>query len=184
MLFTQQQNFTQTDALLDLGANTIFINKMWAETHKVLLIPLCNPIPVYNVDGTRNSARSITHPAELVIKFQGHREKVTAEVTDLGKNPFILGFLWLQCHNPEIDWSKGTVKMTHCPQHCYMLQDKSTFIQEMEEEKYNNQYYVHETIHTLDAQWESQKPREKMPEELVPVEYHKFLKVFSKKESE
>ena len=99
--FTQRQNFTQTDALLDSGANTIFINKTWAETHKVPLIPLRNPIPVYNVDRTRNSAGSITHSAELVVEFQEHCEKVTAEVTDLGKNPFILGFSWL--HNPEID---------------------------------------------------------------------------------
>ena len=38
--FTQRQNFTQTDALLDSGANTIFIDKTWAETHKVPLIPL------------------------------------------------------------------------------------------------------------------------------------------------
>ena len=139
---------------------------------------------MYNVDGTRNSAGSITHSAELVIEFQGHREKVTAEVTDLGKNPFILGFSWLQRHNPEIDWTKGTVKMTHCPRHCHMLQDKSTFIQEMEEEEYDNQYYVHETIRALEAQQESQKPRERTPEELVPAEYHKFLNVFSKKESE
>ena len=136
--FTQRQNFTQTDALLDSGANTIFIDKTWAETHKIPLIPLRNPIPVYNVDRTHNSAGSITHSMELVVEFQGHREKVTAEVTDLGKNPFILGFSWLQRHNLEIDWSKGTVKMTHCPRHCHMLQDKSAFIQEMEEEEYNN----------------------------------------------
>ena len=65
-----------------------------------------------------------------------------------------------------------------------MLQDKSAFIQEMEEEEYNNQYYIHETICALNAQQESQKPKEKIPEELVPVEYHKFLKVSLKKESE
>ena len=115
VLFTQWQNFTQTDTLLDSGANTIFIDKTWAESHKVPLIPLRNPIPVFNVDGTCNSARSITHSAELVVEFQGHCEKVTAEVTNLGKNPFILGFSWLQRHNPEIDWTKGTVKMTRCP---------------------------------------------------------------------
>ena len=74
--------------------------------------------------------------------------------------------------------------MTRCPRHCHMLQDKSTFIQEMEEEEYNNQYYVHETTRTLEAQQESQKPKEKTPEELIPEEYHKFLNVFSKKESE
>ena len=65
-----------------------------------------------------------------------------------------------------------------------MLQDKSAFIQEMEEEEYDNQYYVHETIRALEAQQESQKPREKTAEELVPMEYHKYLNVFSKKESE
>ena len=136
------------------------------------------------MDGTHNSARSIMYSAELVVEFQGHNEKVTVEVTDLGKNPFILGFSWLQCHNLEIDWSKGMVRMTHCPRHCHMLQDKSAFIQEVEEEEYDNQYYVHETIRALEVQQESQKPREKTTEVLVPVEYHKFLKVFSKKESE
>ena len=138
---------------------------------------------MYNVDRTRNSTRSITHSVELVVEFQGHHEKVTAEVTDLGKNLFILGFSWLQRHNLEIDWTKGTVKMTRCPRHCHMLQDKSAFIQVMEEE-YNNQYYVHETICVLEVQQESPKPREKTPKELVPVEYHKYLNIFSKKESE
>ena len=121
---------------------------------------------------------------ELVVEFQGHHEKATAEVTDMGKNPFILGFSWLQRHNPEIDWMKGTVKMTCCPCHCHMLQDKSTFIQVMEEEEYDNQYHVHETIRALKMQQESQKSREKTPKELVLIEYHKFLNVFSKKESE
>ena len=181
--FTQRQNFTQTDALLDLGANTIFIKKTWVETHKVPLTPLWNPIPVYNVDGTCNSAGRITHSAELVIEFQGHCEKVIAEVTNLGKNPFILGFSWLQRHNPEIDWSKGTVKMTHCPWHCHLLQDKSAFIQKVEEEEYDNQYCAHETIRALEAQQRSQKPKEKTPKELLPEEYHKFLNVISKKES-
>ena len=45
-------------------------------------------------------------------------------------------------------------------------------------------YYVHETICALEAQQESQKPKEKTPEELVLEECHKFLNVFSKKGSE
>ena len=100
---TSQNDFTKLDALLDSGANTIFIDKTWAEKHKVPLTPLQNPIPVYNVDGTWNSAGSITHAAELIVKFQGHCEKIMAEVMDLGKNSFILGFSWLKRHNPDID---------------------------------------------------------------------------------
>ena len=58
-------------------------------------------------------------------------------------------------------------------------EEKST----TQEENHNNniQYQVHETIHVLEVQQE--KPKEKTPEELVPKEYHKFLKVFLKKES-
>jgi len=25
---------------------------------------------------------------------------------------------WLACHNPEIDWKIGEVKMTRCPKKC------------------------------------------------------------------
>ena len=63
-----------------------------------------------------------------------------------------------------------------------MLQPKSVFLASLEKEEYDIQYQVHETIHALEAQQE--KPKEKTPEELVSKEYHKFLKVFSKKESE
>ena len=63
-----------------------------------------------------------------------------------------------------------------------MLQLKPAFLASLEKEEYNIQYQVHETICALEAQQE--KPKEKTPEELVPKEYHKFLKVFSKKESE
>ena len=30
----------------------------------------------------------------------------------------ILGMSWLECHNPEIDWKMGEVKMTRCPEEC------------------------------------------------------------------
>ena len=133
------------------------------------------------MDGTQNSAGSITHAAELIVEFQGHHEKIMAEVMDLGKNSFILGFSWLKCHNPDIDWTKGTVKMTRCLQHCHMLQPKSAFLAFLEKEKYDIQYQVHKIICAHEAQQE--KPKEMTPEELVPKEYHKFLKVFLKKES-
>ena len=63
-----------------------------------------------------------------------------------------------------------------------MLQPKSAFLASLEKEEYDIQYQVHETICVLEAQQE--KPKEKTPKELVSREYHKFLKVFSKKESE
>jgi len=35
-------------------------------------------------------------------------------VCDLRKTEVILGILWLQAHNPEINWETGEVKMTRC----------------------------------------------------------------------
>ena len=61
-----------------------------------------------------------------------------------------------------------------------MLQLKSAFLASLKKEEYDIQYQVHETICALEVQQE--KPKEKTSEELVSKEYHKFLKVFSKKE--
>ena len=39
-LASSQNNFTKLDTLLDSGTNAIFIDKTWAEMHRVLLTPL------------------------------------------------------------------------------------------------------------------------------------------------
>ena len=100
--------FISAEALLDSGANIIFIDKKWAKDKNIPLTLLQNPIPVFNVDGTKNSA-------DIIIDYHGHREKVTAEVMDLGKNQVILGYMWLKKHNPDINWTNREVKMTRCP---------------------------------------------------------------------
>ena len=89
----QTQPFMKTKALLDSGPNTIYIDKTYAQKMKLPLTPLSNPVPVYNIDGTHNDTGSITHCAKIIIQFQEHHKKVTAEVTDLGKNQMILGYI-------------------------------------------------------------------------------------------
>ncbi len=50
----------------------------------------------------------------------------------------ILGMLWLACHNPEIDWRTGEVKMTRCLEECgkqwRLVQGKSEWEKQKEEE--------------------------------------------------
>ena len=107
-----------TKALLDSGANLIFIDRKWVEEKGFPRWPLCYPISMYNVDGTKNSAGQITHCTDVTITYQGHKEQVTMEITDLGWNQMILGYMWLKYHSPEIDWETGTIKMTQCPKMC------------------------------------------------------------------
>jgi hypothetical protein len=76
------QRFMKMKALLDSGANAIYIDKAYAQKMKLPLTLLADPIPVYNNDGTRNAARSITYCAEIIIQFQEHHERVTTEVTN------------------------------------------------------------------------------------------------------
>ncbi|EGO04474.1 hypothetical protein SERLA73DRAFT_42350, partial [Serpula lacrymans var. lacrymans S7.3] len=78
-------------ALRDSGANGIFIDQAWAEQIGLPLVKLDVSIPVYNVDGTLNAGGCITHKCSFVVEYQGHRERVTAEATQLGKINLILG---------------------------------------------------------------------------------------------
>ena len=174
--------FSRIEALLDSGANTVFIDQKWVRIRKIPLLLLPNPIPVYNVDGTRNSAGDITHCAEIVIDFQGHQEKVVAKITDLGRHRMILRYMWLKHHNPNIDWETGQVRMTRCPWTCRVLQGKSLLEQSIDVLDQNSLRTIH-AIKKEQERSETPKPNPK-PENLVPKAFQKYLKVFSKKESE
>ncbi|KAG5719743.1 hypothetical protein E4T56_gene18558 [Termitomyces sp. T112] len=50
---------------------------------------------------------------DLVLCYQEHSEQAAFAITSLGKRDMILGFTWLCEHNPDIDWTKGEVKMSH-----------------------------------------------------------------------
>ena len=123
-----KKSFISAEALLDSGANIIFIDWTWVGDKNIPLTLLWNLIPMFNVDGTKNSALNIMHLANIIIDYQDHCEKVTAEVTDREKNQVILRYTWLKKHNPDIDWTNGEVKMTHCSHSCYLLQEKSIFL--------------------------------------------------------
>ena len=106
------QDYQTVPALLDSGANATFIDVSVAERLGLPLTPLKTPIRIFNVDGSRNSAGDVTHTTTVLMEYLGHREELTAEVTNLGKNSLILGYTWLQKHNPSIDWQAGVIKFT------------------------------------------------------------------------
>ena len=146
---------------------------------KLPLTLLSNSVLVYNIDRTQNAARSITQCTKIVIQFQEHCKKVTAEVTNLGKNQMILSYTWCLHHNPEIYWTIGTVKMTWCPWTCHTSKGKPPFAQQIESEELDS------LAHILALKQEKSTPKtDSKPAYLVPQTYHQYLKVFSKKESE
>ena len=106
------------EALLDSSATGLVMSSEFARKQGFKLKKLDRPIYVRNVDGFLNKKRLIKHTVEVNIYYQGHRERIEIDVIRGQKWMVILGMPWLACHNPEIDWRTGEVKMTRCPEEC------------------------------------------------------------------
>jgi len=105
-------------ALLDSGEIGLFMDTAFAKRKGFKMEKLKNPLLVRNVDRTENMGGAIMHQVECNMFFKGHMERVRMDVCNLGKTEMILGIPWLAAHNPEINWEKGEVRMTHCPPIC------------------------------------------------------------------
>ena len=76
------------------------------------------PIYIRNVDGTLNKKGPIENTVEVNIYYQEHRKRTEIDIIGGQKWNVILEMLWLACHNLEIDWRTGEVKMTRCLEEC------------------------------------------------------------------
>jgi len=74
------------------------------------------PMNLRNVDRLLNKEGPIENTVEVNIYYQGHRERTEIDVIRGQKWTVILGIPWLACHNSEVDWRTGEVKMTRCPE--------------------------------------------------------------------
>ena len=112
------QEEVMVEALLDNGATELVMSSEFARKQKFKLKRIERPIYMRNVDGKFNKEESIEHIVEVNIYYQGHRKRLEIDVIGGQKWNIILGILWLACHNPEIDWRIGKVKITRCPEEC------------------------------------------------------------------
>jgi hypothetical protein len=130
---TDTQQLISFMALLDCGATGLFVNKGFVDWNKITTRTLTCPIPVYNIDGTRNEAGSICEVVDVILRYKDHSEWVQFAVTGLGKQDAILGYTWLKNHNSEVDWITKEVKMSRCPSCC------STCRTEIKQERHQRQ---------------------------------------------
>ena len=68
---------------------------------------LDKPISARNVDNTENKQGKITSFVELNLTIGGKMRRTRLMITGLGKQKIVLGFPWLNEHNPDIDWKTG-----------------------------------------------------------------------------
>jgi len=112
------QERVTVETLLDSGATGLVISSEFAKKQEFKLKKLERPVNVKNVDGSFNKEGPIEYTMEVNIYYQVHRERMEIDVIRGQKWMVILGMPWLACHNPEIDWRIGEVKMMKCPEEC------------------------------------------------------------------
>ena len=112
------QEGVMVEALLDSGATRLVMSSEFARKQGFKLKKLERLVNMRNVDVSFNKKGPIENTVEVNIYYQGHRERTEIDMIGGQKWTVILGMLWLACHNPEINWRIGEVRMMRCPEEC------------------------------------------------------------------
>jgi len=97
--------------MVDCGATALFISERFVKEKYICMHSLVCEIPLYNINGSKNCAGRITHFAQLWLQVRESIEWCKLLVTELGPKYVVLGLPWLRSVNPEIDWTKGMMKI-------------------------------------------------------------------------
>jgi hypothetical protein len=175
-LTTEKDETIETRPLVDSGAEGIFMDQNYARKHELTLMKLENPITARNVDGTENKQGTIRYYTDLDITVNGKLGTERFLITGLGNQKVILGLPWLQKHNPEIDWKKGTLTWRHetIEEEDLDLKMDETLIEYL---AMDNEIWINskENLATKLAAEANQKKPDLTPEQLVPMEFHEYI---------
>src|SRR5258708_3321961 len=194
-------------ALLDSGSSHCFVDKLFAKKNKLSLSKLPSTILLRLFD--RSTRNSISHKTTIPLTFstsETHRTEFYVTKLDKGYS-IVLHYDWLVCHNPSIDWAEtkvvfpGTMKAPERPSvpasskfNIQMVSAKT--ISHLCCEPGNSIYCLdhHSNVEVNKAFPHSTSLHSEPTSELhpictstlaldsmsrIPVDYHKFHKVFS-----
>ena len=202
------QEGVTVEALLDIGATGLVMSSEFARKQGFKLKKLERLINIRNVDGSLNKEGPIEHTVEVNIYYQRHRERTKIDIIGRQKWTMILDMLWLACHNSEINWKMGEVKIMRCPEECgkqwRLVQGKLGWEKQKEEEakkeagkkrvekeqKKKQKKGKTMEVKKVAEEWEIWDEEEEVArseveaKKLVPEKFHKWIKVFGKKQSE
>ena len=176
-------------ALLDSGTTGMFMDRKIAAKHGFKLQKLERPVMVRNVNGTNNSAGTISHQIEVNIYYKNHVKRMKIDVCNLEKTDIILEMPWLQVLNPEINQETKEVKITRY----LLLCGRNTKLKEKKKGKKGKRMVTLEEKRIVrwavdnKENWEREEEVEvdhRKIEEMVLQKFLKQIKVFGKVESE
>jgi len=111
--------------LVDSGCTHTRIDEQLVKKEKIKMEPMDRSFKIFNTDRTKNG--EVIRFVPLEVEIDGHKEQINAAVMDLNGMDMFLGYGWLVKCNPEVDWSKETMKFTRCPRMCMMNHQNISF---------------------------------------------------------
>ncbi|KAI2662464.1 Retrotransposon-derived protein PEG10 [Labeo rohita] len=108
----------RTTALIDSGAAGNFIDKDFVKANQLPLLPCVSPVAVAALDGRPLGSGRVEHTTtDLTLRLEpGHQEIIRFFTITSPQSPLILGFPWLNHHEPTISWARGVI--THWSSYC------------------------------------------------------------------
>ena len=167
--------------LLDSRCTRTTIDERFAKEKGLKTYKLPVPIPVYNVDGSINSTRSIREFAIVEMRIGDHSKQIAIAMSNLSTHPIFLGYDWLRKHNPQIDWKAKTLQFTCENEHTPGLLDPEIDNKEAEPERlFMINYEYFRNLSTDIAIVAGESKQTKTFEEIVPEAYHEYKDIFAK----
>ncbi|KAL0192406.1 hypothetical protein M9458_010702, partial [Cirrhinus mrigala] len=122
VLLSSNDTSIQTTALIDSGAAGNFIDKDFVEANRLPIVSCAFPVAVAALDGRPLGTGRVDHTTkDLTLRLEpNHQESIRFFIITSPQSPLILGYPWLNRHEPTISWTEG--RITHwsprCHQHC------------------------------------------------------------------
>uniref|UniRef100_A0A3B3HJB6 Gypsy retrotransposon integrase-like protein 1 n=1 Tax=Oryzias latipes TaxID=8090 RepID=A0A3B3HJB6_ORYLA len=115
-----QSKILETKALIDSGAEHSLMDLSLVQELSLPVEVLDNAVNAAGLGGKQLSRITRRTGPVLVITSGNHREYHHFFITQCPQTPLILGFSWLQKHNPSLDWGSSRVTnwSTFCMANC------------------------------------------------------------------
>ena len=101
----------RTNAVIDSGAMSSYIDQKFVQKHKIKTGKLPQPIPLANVDGSFNKVALMTEHVSLPINIANGQTEIDFKVAELHDNDVIIGLPWSEEVGPLIDWKEKMLQM-------------------------------------------------------------------------
>ncbi|KAL0198990.1 hypothetical protein M9458_007530, partial [Cirrhinus mrigala] len=112
----------KTNALIDSGAAGNFIDRDFVKINRLPILSCASPVAVAALDGRLLGSGRIDYTTDdLTLRFEPcHHETIRFFIISSPQSPLILGYPWLNLHEPTISWAGGTIThwSSYCQQHC------------------------------------------------------------------